>query len=246
MIRLTFPRSICLLWKQEPQLRVLEVPKDKMNNNHNSRVGQYAAIAVAAETVLFGISLIIGLAISPAFGSIMGYIVCIFLAASIVVMMASFYLRAEGYRKIYSLLAMIAAAIYAPFCIGTYYIQLAIVTTNPLAHPPEVLKLITFVPGSTAFALDMLGYTFLCLSTLAAAFAIIDQRDKALRILCIIHGAIAIPTVAGPILSNIYRSNSGNANNTGSWVLLFWCVLFTPIPILFRRLFAKDVLKRKT
>ena len=83
-------------------MKVFDTAKDTMKNTHNSYVGQYAAIAVAIETVLFGLSLIIGLAVRSAFGSTMGYIVCIFLAVSIVVMMASFYLRTDGDRKIYA------------------------------------------------------------------------------------------------------------------------------------------------
>ena len=216
-----------------------------MNNTHNSRIGQYAAIAVTIETLVFGLSLIIGLAIPSQLGPIIGYVTCILLAACIVVMIASFYLQTEGDRKIYALLALIASILYAPFCIGNYYIQLAVVATNPLMHPPEVLKLITFAPGSSTFALDMLGYTFLCLSTLAAAFALTDRKDKALRVLCIIHGAIVVPTAAAPIMSAVYRSTTGSANDVGSYVLLFWCALFTPIPILFVGCFAESNLKKR-
>lgn len=114
-----------------------------------------------------------------------------------------------------------------------------VVAANPLGLPQDSLKLVAFVPGSPAFALDMLGYTFLCLSTLAAAFTLTDPRDRALRVLCIAHGALALPTAAAPVMNGLFRSNGGQANDTGSWVLLAWCALFTPIPLLFARLFRR-------
>jgi len=202
--------------------------------------GRYASISVALSTILFAVSLVIGIAARSSFGPLMGYVVCIVLAASVVVVMASFYLRTEGEGKIFALLALVAAVLYAPFCMGNYYVQLSTVAANPLNHPAEVLKLITFVPGSMAFALDMFGYALLCLSTLAAAFALKDPRDKGLRVLCLVHGALAIPTVAAPIMSAVYRSSNGTSNDAGSWVLLFWCALFTPIAILFYRSFRSE------
>ena len=132
---------------------------------------------------MFGVSLI------------MGYVVCILLAVSVVAMIAGFYLSV---------------------CPLSWWLSF---------------------PGSPTFALDIFGYTFLCLSTLAAAFALQDPREKALRVLCLIHGALAIPTVAAPIMSAVYGSSGGQANDIVSWVLLFWCVLFTRIAVLFSRVF---------
>lgn len=210
-----------------------------MQKESTTVVGLYASAAVAIETVIFAASLVLGLMVRSELGPIIGYVVCILLAASVVALMSSVYLRAASEQRVFGLLALAAAILYAPFCMGTYFLQLSIVATNPLSHPPEVLKLIAFVPGSAAFALDMLGYSFLCLSTLAAAFTLPDPRDKALRVLCITHGAIAVPTLAAPILSGLFRSTGGQSNNIGSFVLLFWCALFTPIAILFRRVFRR-------
>jgi hypothetical protein len=92
------------------------------------------------------------------------------------------------------------------------------------------------VPGSPTFALDMLGYAFLCLSTLAAGFTL---TDRVLRVLCFVHGELALPTLAAPIVSGVFRSTGGGANDIGSWILLFRCALFTPMAILFARYFLK-------
>lgn len=205
-----------------------------------SVVGYRATIAVSAETILFAVSLVIGLSVRSSVGPIAGYIICILLAASVIVLMAAAYLRIPEKRRILGLLALSAAIVYAPFCMGNYFIQIAVVARNPLNLPPEVLRLVTFVPGSPMFALNMLGYAFLCLSTLAVAFTILDPRDKPLRILCIVHGALALPTLAAPVLSGFFISTSGQASDVGSWVLLFWCALFTPIPLLFAALFRRE------
>jgi len=203
----------------------------------SASIGRVFAILVAVETVVFGLSLILGLVVRSTLGPMIGYGVCILLAASIVAMVAALHAGTHGERRVLSLLALAAAIVYAPFCMGNYFVQLAVVATNPLSHPPDVLKLIAFVPGSLTFALDMLGYTFLCLSTLAAAFVLTDPRDRVLRILCLIHGAIAVPTVAAPIVSGLFRSTGSQANDIGSWILLIWCALFTPIALLFARHF---------
>jgi hypothetical protein len=204
-------------------------------------IGRGAAVAVAIETIVFAISLVLGLAIRSNLGPMIGYAVCILLAASVVVMMAAVYSRTPAELRILGLLVLVAAILYAPFCIANYFLQISIVATNPLGHPPEVMKLVAFVPGSPTFALDMLGYAFLCLSTLAAAFILTDPRDKALRILCFVHGALAVPTIAAPIVSGIFRSSGSQANDVGSWILLFWCALFAPIAVLFVRWFRRSM-----
>ncbi|MBN2352626.1 MAG: hypothetical protein JXD23_08680 [Spirochaetales bacterium] len=210
-----------------------------MHDHLVNKIGTGAAVAAAAETALFAESLVLGMAVKSAAGPIAGFIVSFFLAPSVVVMMAAAYYRTPADRKIVGLLALAAAVLYAPFCMGNYLIQLAVVSTNPIGIRPETLKLISFIPGSPAFALDMLGYAFLCLTTLAAAFTLPDPRDRALRVLCLVHGALVLPTLAAPVMSGMYRSGDGGANDIGNWVLLFWCAIYAPIAVLFARYFGR-------
>jgi hypothetical protein len=60
----------------------------KQNESHDL-AGQYASIAVGAETILFGISLVLGLIIRSTLGPLLGYAVCILLEVSVVVLMSS-------------------------------------------------------------------------------------------------------------------------------------------------------------
>jgi hypothetical protein len=208
-----------------------------MNKNSSFAIGRAAALLIAVETIVFAISLIWEIIIPSEFAKNLGYIASLLIAPSVVSMMAAFYDGTREKLKIFALLALVSSIIYAPFCISTYFLQLSIVAFNPLDLSNEVMKAINFVPGSPVFAIDMLGYGFLCLSTLAAGFALVEAKDKVLRALCFFHGALVVPTLASPIISGIFRSTSGQTNDTGNYVLLFWCVVFVPIALLFFRYF---------
>jgi hypothetical protein len=210
-----------------------------MNRHYGFVIGRVAALSIAVETIVFAFSLILEVIFPSEFAKNLGYIASLFIAISVVIMMACFFESTRERLRIFGLLALVSSIIYAPFCISTYFLQLSIVAFNPLNLSSEVLKVISFQPGSPTFAIDMLGYGFLCLSTLAAGFALAEVNDKLLRALCFFHGAIAVPTFAAPILSGIFRSPGGQTNNIGSYVLLFWCVVFVPIALLFRRYFKE-------
>jgi hypothetical protein len=210
-----------------------------VNRNSTFAIGQVAALSIAVETIVFAFSLIWEVIHPTEFAKNLGYIASLLIAVSVVIMMACLYDDTHKPVRIFGLLALVSSIIYAPFCISTYFLQLSIVAFNPLDLSSEVLKAITFNPGSPTFAIDMLGYGFLCLSTLAAGFALTEAKDKVLRVLCFFHGAIAIPTFAAPILSGVFRSPAGQTNDIGSYVLLFWCIVFVPIALLFGRYFKE-------
>ena len=210
-----------------------------MNKNFSLIIGRVAALATAIATIVFAISLIWEVINLSEFAINLGYVASILVAVSVVIMMACFYDATQEQFKIFGLLALVSAIIYAPFCISTYFLQLSIVASNPFNLSSEVLKAITFKPGSPTFALDMLGYGFLCLSTLAAGFALAEAKDKVLRVLCFIHGAIAVFTFAAPIISGLFTTTSGETDFTGHYVLLFWCIVFVPIALLFMRYFKE-------
>ena len=210
-----------------------------MDKNHSFVIGRAAALSIAITTIVFAISLIWEVISPSAFAMNLGYIASILIAISVVIMMAGFYDVTREQLKIFGLLALVSSIIYATFCIGTYFLQLSTVAFNPLNLSSEVLEAINFKPGSPAFALDMLGYGFLTLSTLAAGFALVEAKDKVLRALCFFHGALVVPTLAGPIISGFYLTTSGETDFTGHYVLLFWCIVFVPIALLFMRYFKE-------
>ena len=210
-----------------------------MNKKFSFVIGRAAALAIAVVTIVFAISLIWEVINLSEFAKNLAYVASLLIAISVVIMMACFYDVTREQLKIFGLLALVSSIIYAPFCIGTYFLQLTTVALNPLNLSSEVLKAINFKPGSPIFALDMLGYFFLCLSTLAAGFALAEAKDKVLRALCFFHGALAVPTIASPIISGLFLTTSGETDFTGHYVLLFWCIVFVPIALLFMRYFKE-------
>jgi len=228
------------IWQMKKKREFIHILKENdVNEDFTFIVGRAAALAMAIVTITFAISLIWEVINYSEFAKNLGYVASLLLAISVVIMMACFYDVTQEPLKMFGLLALVSSIIYAPFCISTYFLQLSIVAFNPLNLSGEVLKAITFKPGSPTFAMDMLSYTFLCLSTLAAGFALTEAKDKVLRALCFFHGALAVPTIASPILSGLFLTTSGETDFTGHYVLLFWCIVFLPIALLFMRYFKE-------
>lgn len=211
-----------------------------MNRDSSFVIGRWASLAIAVETVVFGAALIWEVIVPSEFAKNIGYVASLLIAISVVVMMSSFYDQTRNHSKIFGLLALVSSILYAPFCIGTYFLQLSVVALNPPGLTREVMEVVNFQPGSPVFALDMLGYGFLCLSTLAAGFALVEVKDKALRALCFFHGALAVPTIAAPIMSGLFLSTTGETDDTGNYVLILWCVVFVPIALLFLKHFKEE------
>lgn len=192
-----------------------------MNKNFSFLIGRAAALAMAIVTIVFAVSLVWEVVNRSELAKNIGYVASLLLAISVVIMMTCFYEVTREPLKIFGLLALVSSIIYAPFCIGTYFLQLSTVGLNPLNLSSEVLKAITFKPGSATFAIDILGYSFLCLSTLAAGFALSEAKNKVLRVLCFFHGALALPTLASPIISGLFLTTSDETDYTEHYVLLF-------------------------
>ena len=67
-------------------------------------IGRIAAIAVAVETIAFGLSLVLGLAVRSNLGPMIGYGVSLVLAVSVVVLMSAFYFHSPSETKMLGLL----------------------------------------------------------------------------------------------------------------------------------------------
>lgn len=190
-----------------------------MNKNFSFVIGRAVALLIAVETIVLAITLILEVINLSEFAAKLGYIASLLIAISVVILMACLYDVTRERLKIFGLLALVSSIIYASFCISTYFLQLTVVEFNPLNLSNEVLNAIAFKPGSLIFSIDMLGYGFLCLSTLAAGFALVELKDKLLRALCFFHGALAVTGFGAPIISGVFLSTSGETDFTGHYVL---------------------------
>ncbi len=97
---------------------------------------------------------------------------CFFLTVAFLTMIISVHAVVEEENKIWSLAALVFAAIYTAILSTNYYIQLAVVRHNLIHNMTEGLSLwlyANYYPYSIPGALEGVGYFFMCLSFLCVS-----------------------------------------------------------------------------
>lgn len=95
----------------------------------------------------------------------------LFLAPAFLVLMASVHQVAGAEQKIWSLVALAFATVYATLISIVYYVQLALVAPRLLEQRTAGIEPFLFIPfDSFLYAVDILGYSFMCAATLFASF----------------------------------------------------------------------------
>jgi len=97
---------------------------------------------------------------------------CMLLPVAFVIMICCLYFQAGTRKRIYGLLALIFAVMYAAVLVPAYYIQLTVVQHNLVAGNTEGLALWLYAnpyPYSIPGALEGVGYGFMCVSFLFAS-----------------------------------------------------------------------------
>jgi len=86
----------------------------------------------------------------------------------------------------------------------------------------------------------------MCLSTLVLVPAITGKgAEKVLKIFCAINGFLAVPTLVFTAM-RFSQSGAGSSDAFGCVVLLFFCIIFLPVPIIFARLFRAKLKQAST
>jgi hypothetical protein len=92
------------------------------------------------------------------------------LGPAFVALTASIHYDAAESERVYSLIAVVCAAIYATLTGLVYYVQLAFVAPRMVRAATAGIELLLFRPfDSFLYAVDLLGYSFMSLATLCAA-----------------------------------------------------------------------------
>jgi hypothetical protein len=92
------------------------------------------------------------------------------LGMSFVVLAVSIHYCAEATARVWSHVAVVFAGMYATLVGIVYYVQLVFVVPRIMRGETEGLQLLIFEPfDSFLYAVDMLGYSLMSLSTLFAA-----------------------------------------------------------------------------
>jgi hypothetical protein len=151
----------------------------------------------------------------------------LFLAPSFVVLMVSIHQFVQDERKIWSLIGLSFAIIYAVLVSIAYYVQLGVAIPHMIRGQTEDIAVLIFEHGSFLFAVDVLGYGFQSLATLFVAFAFTDGKlQRWIRYLFIANGILVFP-----ILLQIYWPEL--VNIAGLWTITF-IVPVILLAVLFR------------
>jgi len=191
-----------------------------------ARVGMWASAAAGLFTFLFAVVLNV-----PYWDCF----VCMPLALSYLLVTLGNKHTVIDQNIIFADAAVIFGAIYCTCGSIVYYVQISFIR---LANPsPEVLSVVQQPPPSAFFALDMLAYTFLGLSTVFLAFSI--EASWILKVLLVLNGVDAVGGFVVPLMAFVYEPS--NENDTTYNVILYgWCALFLLICVLlclhFRRM----------
>lgn len=107
---------------------------------------------------------------STPFGTVLLLAPSFFLAFVFVVLMVSVHHIATPEKAIWSHIAVVFASIYATLVGLVYFTQLTLVVPRLIRNEVDGIEFLLFVPfNSFLYAVDILGYSLMCLSMLFAA-----------------------------------------------------------------------------
>lgn len=189
-----------------------------------------AAVLMASVAVFFVCQVISVFTLSDTLAYI-SYGVCILLALSYVVMTVGHAQMAGRDRAVAAGAAQAVGLIYAVFICIVYFSQLTVVRQNVL--DPAVVNAFAFdYGGSWLFAIDIIGYGMMALSTLFLGLSVEtkNKEDKILRTVSLLHGCFTVCMIL-PMTSMFLGGFEGGAANMGALMLAVWCLIFFPIPL---------------
>jgi hypothetical protein len=166
------------------------------------------------------------------FGLVVLLIPSLFLGISFVVMMGSVHCQTPTDRGIWSQTGLVFAIMYGTLICMNYFVQLTLVA--PALHRGDVndsIRPFLFnVFNSFTYSVDLLGYSFMSLATLFAAFVFTGPGlEKTARRFLIANGLI-MPFIA---LQTFYHPLI--------WVASLWAVTFPGSTISLAVLFRKKL-----
>ncbi|MTI66990.1 MAG: hypothetical protein FH753_10405 [Firmicutes bacterium] len=203
----------------------------------NKRISILSSIILAISIVIFFVSLVLSLIERKPILDMVSYGACIFLSWSYVVTVIGSCKLCKKDKLIAAEAGKFFGVIYSVFVSLVYFTQLTVIKHKVL--PIEIVSVFDYsFTDSWMFSIDIIGYGIMALSTFFVGLTIEpqDKINKVLRYLLLIHG-IFIICIYLP-MTPIFLGDSDGAT-TGIIALLFWCMMFLPIALLFAKRFSK-------
>jgi hypothetical protein len=196
-------------------------------DNTARRVAFWAAIACAVTSIAYVLAQllewqgVLGSAGGPAsastpFGIALLLTPSLLLGSAFLVLMSALHRLAPSESRVFSQIALAFATAYATLISMVYFVQLTLVAPRLAAGDTAGIEYLIFVPyRSFLFAVDLLGYSFMCVAALFAAFALPKVSGaRTTRSLLLLNGALT------PFLA-LQMFAPGLI-----WVAAWWGVLF--------------------
>ena len=154
----------------------------------------------------------------------------LFLGSSFLVLMVSVHYYAPEDKKIWSHIGILFATIYAALISINYFVQLTLVTPHLMRGEVESVRFLLFTPfDSFLYSVDILGYSFMSMATLFAAFVFAaGGLERTVRWFLIANGLL-LPFIA---LQNYYHPLI--------WPASLWAITFPGATISLAFLFKKN------
>lgn len=165
---------------------------------------------------------------STALGLIVLLTPSFFLGTSFLVLTVSIHQLAPPDRRIWSLAAITFATIYATLTGLVYFVQLTLVVPRLVYGHLEGIEVFLFVPfDSFLYSVDILGYSFMSLSTLFAAMVFTNRGLEQIIRLTLIANGLLLPFIALQIYIHPFIWIAAGwavtfPGSTGLLALLFW------------------------
>ena len=190
----------------------------------NKKIGEIGSLINAVTVLGFAIFLLAGWS----FGY---FLVCIFLSMSFLCMIGAFYTECPGEKKTAGIVAVMFSVVYAVLIMIVYYTQCSTVANEQLGE--DVDQILNYSHMGLMFNLDMLGYGIMALATffIGLTINVRNRKDKALKVLLLLHGAFFPGCLILP-MTGIFLKSTGSGSSGGAWALEIWCLYFLPIGIL--------------
>lgn len=151
----------------------------------------------------------------------------LFLGIAFLILMTAIHQYAPIHVRIWTNVALVFATIYTALISINYYVQLTLVAPHLISGEIDSIRFLLFKPfDSFLYSVDILGYSFMSLSTLFAGFAF--EKGPA-RSFLLANGLI-LPFIA---LQNYYHPLI--------WPASLWAVTFPGATISLARLFKSEI-----
>jgi hypothetical protein len=151
----------------------------------------------------------------------------LFLGSSFLVLMVALHHATPAARQVWTHVALAFATAYTVLISVVYYVQLTLVAPRLARGDLAGIEPFVFVPfDSFLYAVDILGYSFMSISTLFAAFALTEPGIQRIARRFLLANGLLLPFLA---LQMYYHSLI--------WIAALWAVTFPGATISLARMF---------